>query len=195
MPKLEEALAQLLEGLEGEDGGEFLVREAVPFSAEWPLEAEEDEEDWEPDRREYVCDGCGERGLYWEMRRGERGRAYCRECWEEEYASCSVCGRQLRRDNAHYDRNRRAYCEECYHGVYVVCSACEEEVPVDEARWDEVWEAFCESCYGERHTSCVECGQEVSWDEVEERDGLLYCPSCYASILDSSEEEETVLGE
>jgi DNA-directed RNA polymerase subunit RPC12/RpoP len=70
------------------------------------------------------------------------------------------------------------------------------EVAIDEARFDEVGEAYCEDCYSERYTACAECGQEVSWDEVEESDGLHYCPSCYASLLDSSEEEEeAALGE
>jgi hypothetical protein len=193
MPKLERAILRLLERLE-EEGGDFLVKEALPLLVDWPAELFEAEEgdDWEPDSEVYACDGCGALVPYPELHRGERGRAYCPECWEEEYVSCRVCGREVREDSALYDRNRRAYCERCYHETYVVCSVCEEEVPADEARFDEIGEAYCEDCYSERYTTCEECGRDVAWDEVVERDGLPYCPSCHDSL---EEDEEGVLEE
>jgi hypothetical protein len=192
VPKLERAILRLVERVE-EEGGDFLVGEAVPLSVDWPpeLEAEGVEEDWEPGSEVYACDGCGALVPYPELHRGEGNRAYCPECWEEEYASCCGCGRTLQRSHARYDRNRRAYCEECYDSLYVTCSLCDVEVAADEARFDEVGEAYCEDCYSERYTACEECGQEVAWDEVEEVDGLRYCPSCYASLEDG----EAVLGE
>jgi len=167
-----------------EEGGDFLVREAVPLSVDWPpeLEAEEVEGDWEPGSEAYACHECGVPVPYPELHRDERGRAYCPECWEEEYASCRGCGRTLRRFQARHDRNGRAYCEECYDSFYVICSLCDVEVAADEARFDEVGEAYCEDCYLERYTLCEECGREVARDEVEEVDGLSYCPSCYASL-------------
>ncbi len=188
IPKLERAIAHFLER---ENRG-LLVREVVPFSVEWPpeLEVEGAEEDWDPSNEVYACDECGAPVPYPELHRGERGRTYCPECWEEEYASCRGCGRTLRRFQARHDRNGRAYCEECYDNFYVICSSCDVEVATDEARFDEVGEAYCEECYGERYTSCEECGEEVAWDEVEEVNGLPYCPSCYASL---EEDEEAVL--
>ncbi len=193
VPKLERAIARLLERLEREDRG-LLVREVVPFSAEWPpeLEAEGVEEDWDLDSEVYACDECGAPVPYPELRRGERGRAYCPECWEEEYASCRGCGRTLRRYQARHDRNGRAYCGECYDSFYVICASCDTEIAADEARFDEVGEAYCEDCYFERYAVCEECNEEVAWDEVEEVDGLPYCPSCYASL---EEDEEAVLEE
>jgi hypothetical protein len=191
--KLERAILRLLERVE-EEGGDFLVRETVPLSVDWPpeLEAEGVEEDWEPGSEAYACDGCGALVPYPELHRGERGRAYCPECWEEEYASCRSCGRTLQRFHARHDRNGRPYCEECYDNLYVTCSLCDVEVAADEARFDEVGEAYCEGCYSERYTACEECGQELAWNEVEEVDGLPYCPSCYASL---EEDGEAVLGE
>ena len=197
MPKLERAIAQLLERLE-EGGGDFVVKEVLPFSVDWPPEVETEEgegEDWAPEKEEYACDSCGAQVPYLELHRAEEGRAYCRECYEEEYASCGGCGRTVRRGEAHHDRNRRPYCERCYYDLHVICSVCGEEVPVDEARLDEVGEAYCEACYGDRYTSCEGCGREVAWDEVEEHEDLPYCPSCYASLLDSSEEEEEVVSQ
>jgi hypothetical protein len=193
IPKLEGAIARLLERLE-EEGGDFLVREAAHLSVDWPpeLEAEGAEEDWDPDSEVYACDECGAPVPYPELHRGERGRAYCPECWEEEYALCRGCGRVLRRYQARHDRNGRAYCGECYDSLYVICSSCDVEIATDEARFDEVGEAYCEECYSERYAVCEECGEEVAWDEVEEVDGLAYCPSCYASL---EEDEEAVLEE
>jgi hypothetical protein len=195
MPKMERAIAELLELFEKDDD-HLLVREAVLFSAEWPLEAEAETEEAEEELRVSggegcVCDGCGAQIEPSQVHRAE-GRVYCRECYEEEFTSCGRCGCRVRQESAHYDRNRRAYCEECYHEVYATCYGCEEEVAIEGA-WLGLWgEIYCSSCYEERYTRCAECDRKVERSEVEERNGLDYCPSCYASLFDSSEEEGEV---
>jgi hypothetical protein len=193
MPRMERAIAELLFE---KDDDHLLVREAVPFSAEWPLEVEAENEEAEEELRVpggegCVCDGCGAQiepsQVYW-----AEGRVYCRECYEEEFTSCRRCGCRVRQESAHYDRNRRAYCEECYHEVYATCYGCEEEVAIEGA-WLGLWgEIYCSSCYEERYTRCAECDRKVERSEVEERNDLPYCPSCYASLFDPSEEEGEV---
>ncbi len=127
IPKMERAIARLLEMLEEDDGG-LLVREVVPFSVEWPLEtgAEDGEEEpWVPGDEGRICGGCG--------------------------------------------------------------------AQVEEAWLGELGEIYCKSCYDERYTRCAECDRKVKRGEVEKRNGLDYCPSCYASLFAPEEEGEVVL--
>jgi hypothetical protein len=195
MPELERAIARILEAVEEGDGG-LLVKEAVPFSAEWRPEGEVEEVEEEPRApEEYVrCDRCGSSPRSSEDYRARLDRyEEEEEEEEEEFVPCRRCGREVLESDVYYDESGRSYCEECYYELYATCAGCGQEVLVEEARVDEVGHVYCEACYEDLYTSCTRCGREVAWDEVEEHDDLTYCPSCHASV--ASEDEEAVLQE
>ena len=191
MPRLERALARLLEKLEADDRGR-LVKEAVPFAVALPVdlleEGEAKEVAWEV-AGSVACEGCGI-----EIRRDEEacfnaeGEAFCEACYGERYDMCEGCGREVEVEGAEYDPHTGdAYCERCYRVRYTVCARCDESVLRDAARYDGRGRAYCEDCYAEAYTSCERCGEEVAWEEAELYNDLPYCPSCHESLFVSCE--------
>jgi formylmethanofuran dehydrogenase subunit E len=192
MPKLEGALARLLEKLEVGDGGR-LVRKAVPFAVALPVdllgEGEAGEVAWGPAPADSVeCEGCGLEMDPSEAHFNAVGEAYCEECYDERYELCEGCSQEIEADSAEYDPHTGdAYCDRCYRERYTVCARCDESVLREAARHDGRGRAYCEDCYAETYASCEGCGEEVAWEEVELHDGFPYCPSCYESLFVSCE--------
>ena len=138
LPKLEAAIAALLEPPPSDDdGGGRLIKEAVPLklssSAEGEPEAPEVEaeaEALEPEAEEtYYCDRCGE-ALHREdafVTDGGEG-PYCEGCYYELYGRCARCNREVYISDVCEASNGHAYCEPCYYRLYAICAHCGEEI-------------------------------------------------------------------
>jgi formylmethanofuran dehydrogenase subunit E len=186
LPRLEEAIARLLERQERGDRGR-LVREVVPFAVALPVDLLEEGEEvgvaW--DSGDSVeCEGCGLVMERAEAHFNRSGEAFCEECYGERYEVCEGCGREIEAESAGYDPHTGdAYCERCYRERYVTCTSCDEAVLREVARRSLEGRPYCEDCYAEAYTSCEGCGEEVAREEAMLHDDLPYCPSCYGSLF------------
>jgi formylmethanofuran dehydrogenase subunit E len=193
MPKLERAIAQLLEKPEVGDGGR-LVRDAVPFTVVLPVDLlEEDLEEnkgevrWDP-ADSVECEACGLEMSQTEAHFNREGVPFCEERYHDRYETCGFCGREVEADNAYYDEHTgSAYCESCFWEHHTTCTSCDSTVSKEEAQYNEQGDPFCGECYLNTYTRCEECGREVTWEDAERHDDLYYCPSCYASLFVSCE--------
>jgi len=122
LPRLEEALARILEGVEdiGQDGGR-LVKEAVAFAEadEGLGEAEVHDDvryvdDLDDDRyaSPFVCGRCGTRVVPQEAFRYDNV-LYCEECFFLEHDFCLTCGHPILRGEA-LTVDGILYCQVCY---------------------------------------------------------------------------------
>jgi formylmethanofuran dehydrogenase subunit E len=172
---MEEALARVLEEFDAEEGdGGRLVKEVVPFSAEWrpgdKTEAGECEEKPsqgpEPFDEEYVyCEACGIKVHADDARFTDMGVAYCAECYYEAYTSGEGCGEEVAWEEAKL-HNDLPYCPSCYASLFVSCERCGAEVLQEEA-------------FNLEHDLCSNCGEVVLKERAPRTEGAFYCEECY----------------
>ena len=164
LPKLEAAIAALLEPPPSDDDGGRLIKEAVPLklagSAEEPApEALEPEPEPEPEAEDedtYCCDRCGEEVHPENAIVTDGGEGpYCEDCYYELYGRCANCDREIFLDDAWQDGNGEMYCERCYERIFTECAACGNELWRDDAIWVD-GEAYCEDCAVEHVVEHVE---------------------------------------
>jgi len=199
MPKLEAAIATIMQnGDETNDGGR-LVKEVVHLGldalpADFSSDADEEEEpvgeaDPQSDVRRryqdyYVCEGCGRDVHVEDVYISRSGYAYCPDCYHDRYTRCGRCDREIRRDDAYYGYDDRGpYCGPCYSEIYTVCERCESEIYAEDAYVSEEGDTYCEQCYHELFDSCAHCGGEVHRDDAYYCGDEVYCESCYDELF------------
>ncbi len=143
-----------------EGDGGRLVKEAVPFAVALPVDLLEEGEAEE---------------VAWEP---------------ADSVECEACGREVDRDEAHFNTEGEAFCEECYGERYEVCEGCGREVVADGAEYDpHTGDAYCERCYRARYAVCARCDESVLRDVARyDLQGRAYCEDCYAEAYTSCEE-------
>jgi hypothetical protein len=131
------------------------------------------------------CSQCGSDDGY---KTNDDGDVYCDDCYDEAYATCSNCGKEVDRDDIMQNAQREHYCEECYNDAYVSCEDCSEELDL---HGDQVYSPengsgiYCESCYDSRYIRCAACNDEVRRNNAHEGDDDYYCESCYCERYNS----------
>jgi len=128
LPKLEAALAALLEPPPSDDDGGRIIKEAVPLKLAASAEALEPEAEGEAEET-YYCDRCGE-VLHREnafVTDGGEG-PYCQDCYYEIYERCTRCNREVYISDVCEASNGHAYCEPCYYQLFAICAHCGEEI-------------------------------------------------------------------
>jgi len=170
IPKLEAALAALLEPSEEDNKGR-LVKEVVYLSGKWPEV---------PPPKVPKCaecgDFCGPTAHYY------NGDAYCSACVAEEFVRCYDCETLLHRDDAYYDNDGDPFCEDCYHEYYTQCEHCEREVRRSRVRRVDDTD-YCQDCYRELFTECTECEAIIYQEDAYWQDGNPYCESCHERLF------------
>ncbi len=134
LPKLEEAIARILNS-DGQDDGDAgrLIKEEIHLEGDWPdvpppkpirLDREDDEAE---------CASCHELYPIENTICNERGDRLCPDCYHDIYAVCTACSREVRRDEAYFvDDYRTAYCQDCFFERYDHCEWCGELTPRDD---------------------------------------------------------------
>jgi hypothetical protein len=146
MPKLEAAIAALLEPPPSDDGRGRLIKKAVPFKVSAAPE------------ETYYCDRCG-KALRWEnafVTDGGEG-PYCEGCYYELYGRCARCNREVYASDVCEASNGHAYCEPCYYRLFAICAHC----------GDEIWRNSAFVMDGD--TYCVPCSRTLGLSGAPEQ--------------------------
>lgn len=128
-----------------------------------------------------ICEECGEIivGDVIEV----DGKTYCRECFNELFAECEVCGEVYRREDM-YEVNGdsgRFVCAECAEDSedYFFCEDCGDLCIIEDSTYIENFGRICEYCYEHGDYSyCDDCGSYYRSDET------CYVESVSATICD-----------
>lgn len=112
----------------------------------------------------YGCDECGDlvSETFEVYTRNGRTAYVCRDCLEEFYTRCDICGGYHPNDDIRYIEGRDV-CESCFSEHYFYCEVCEEyhheeeEVYVMDDGGEEI--SICEHCRDRYYTECRECGK------------------------------------
>ena len=159
LPKLEEAIARLLDG-DGDDGNR-LIKEVIPLDGDWPDASPPEPIDEEEDDDEYTyCNECGARVHLDDAYYNRNDTPFCPDCYHELYTACDRCGRETPRiDALRYDDY--SYCVDCYSELFSYCEECGEDYPAEVVEVVEV--IFPTGVRGEM-SLCTYCREEMEYD-------------------------------
>jgi len=158
LPKLEAALAALLEPPPSDDDGGRLIKEAVPLKLGASAEGEAEST---PMKASVAC-------------RSDAG---------DIYTMCVRCDAELRNDAAYFtDGGEGPYCGECYYELYERCTRCNREVYISDVCEASNGHAYCEPCYYRLYAICAHCGDEIWRSSAFVMDGDTYCVPCSRTL-------------
>lgn len=125
------------------------------------------------------------------------GEHVCRDCVDEYYTVCDVCGELVLTEDTYYVEDTcECVCDSCLDDgrVYTRCEHCGEIVQTDSltdvvaSRYTD-HESWCNRCVEDDARICDECGELFHYDLLEEIDDYRYCPDCAEEIHEREEQE------
>lgn len=107
------------------------------------------------------------------------GEYLCRDCYDDNYVVCDICGDIEHIDDTHYV-NDRIICDYCLDRNYYTCECCGEYVERNMA-YETRGGYICEGCYDRNYVTCNGCGDVIHIDDAIYRDcdSEYYCEDCY----------------
>ena len=131
-------------------------------------------------KKKIICENCG-RIIDGEHQEYE-GKAYCRECFEEEFYYCEDCENYYPRDDFYYVEGENKYvCSNCIDNYYQ-CQECDEYFSDIDTNYvnDPNGSGYriCDNCrYNGNYEECEDCGYLFHVDDLHyhERDDRYYC--------------------